>query len=373
MNIRKPTRRVYCVRNTVMEKVKVWFRDWHDKKITLMLIGTGCASVLGGFSSPLWLVPLIQLINEKLHSNIPIPDTNVDYVTMFTGIVVGLILICLGISYRKRNKTKNEKMVQIRHSSIEGVNYSSIRADLDDYDVIPITINQYQDLKKINEFNLKMAWKKQEQAIEDLLVHINESSTSEIAYMGMAYIPFQFLLGYQVADKIDVQFFEWNRTEKYWMPLSKEEKPFPELTLNRDETKQTPNEVKEVVIKVGVTFEIFDWQLEGHNLGNLNTYYFTLEPPRLDAITSIKQINNYKRQFRELLTEIHHKYQRLQKVHIFLSAPPSVTFSFGSSISARMDSNKDFWIYNYMGSSTIKYPWALKISKDIENGEIKIL
>lgn len=362
-----------CVEKKLIEKVKVWFRDWHDKKITLMLIGTGCAAILAGFSTPFWLMPLIQLLNEKLHSNISVPESENDYIVMFTGVGVGLLLIFLGVRYRQRNKSKNKKMIQIHHSSIEGVNYSSIRADLDDYDVIPITINQYQDLNKINEFNLKMAWKKQEQAMTDILAYINEPSTKEIAYFGLAHIPFQFLLGYQIADKTDVQFFEWNRVEKYWMPLSKEENSFPKMVLNRDESKQLPNEVEEVVIKVGITFEIYDWQLEGHNLENLNSYYFRLEPPRLDAITSNNQINTYKRQFRDLLTEIHHKYQRLKKVHIFLSAQPSVVFSLGSTISARMDSNKDFWIYNYMGSSPIKYPWALKISKDIENGDIKIL
>ncbi|MGG0938709.1 SAVED domain-containing protein [Brevibacillus centrosporus] len=357
---------------TVIERAKVWFRDWHDKKITLMLTGTGCASILG-LSSPWWLVPFIQFVNEKFHSNIPVPESKVDYVVMVTGVVVGLILIFWGIKYRQHTKSKNKKMVQIRHSSIEVVNYTSIRADLDDYDVKSITINQYQDLTKIDEFNLKTAWRKQEHVVAELLVHINEPSTYEIAYMGMAHIPFQFLLGYQVADKTDVQFFEWNRTEKAWMPLLGGDESFPKLVLYKDETKQTPNEVKEVVIKVGITFEILDSQLEGHGLENFNSYYFKLEPPRLDAITSIKQLSTYKQQFRDLLTEIHHKYQKLKKVHIFLSAQPSVAYSFGSSISARMDSNKDFWIYNYVGSSPIKYPWGMKLSKDMDNGEIKIL
>ncbi|WBL15226.1 SAVED domain-containing protein [Sutcliffiella sp. NC1] len=358
---------------TVMENAKVWFRNWHDKKITLMLIGTGCSAILAGFSSPIWLVPLIQLFNEKLETNIPVPNSDVDYIVMVTSVAVGLLLVILGIKYRKWSNFKNKKMVQIRHSSIEGNTYNSVRANLDDYDVIPITINQFQDLEKIDEFNLKMAWKKQDQTINDLLVYINDPTINEIAYMGMAHIPFQFLLGYQIADKTDVRFFEWNRTEKSWVPLTVEDESFPKLVLHKDESKQTPNDVEELVIKVGITFEIFDWQLEGHDLENLNSFYFKLEPPRLDAVTSIKQLNHYKQEFRSLLTEIHHKYQKLKKVHIFLSAQPSVAFSFGSSISARMDSNKEFWIYNYVGSSTVKYPWGIKLSKDKENGEIKIL
>ncbi|PAD39543.1 SAVED domain-containing protein [Terribacillus sp. 7520-G] len=264
-------------------------------------------------------------------------------------------------------------MVQICHSSIEGVNYSSVRADFDDYDITPININLYRDLSEVSEMNLKMAWIKQEQAMKDLLVHINDPATKEIVYMAMAHIPYQFLLGYQISDKTNVKFLEWNRTEKYWVPLTQKNISFPSLNLYRYDLKQSIDKVEEIVIKVGITFEIFDEQLEGHGLEGLNSYYFKLDSPRTDVMTSVKQINTYKNQFRELLTEIHHKYQKLKKVHVFLSAQPSIAFSFGSSISARMDSSKEFWIYNYHGSSTIKYPWALKIAKHEKDGEIKLM
>lgn len=339
-----------------------------------MLIGTGCTSILGGFSSPVWLIPLVQFINEKMQTNITIPDTNVDYIVMGTGVVIGLLLIILGLNHRKRLNKKNKKMMQIRHSSIEGVNYLDFRPNLDDYEIIPITINQYQDLKEINEFNLKMAWRKQEQNVENLVVHINDNPTDEIAYLGLAHIPYQFLLGYQVADKINVQFFEWNRTNKYWGALSNNDTNYPKLLLDKTETNQEFNIAEEVIIKVGITFNIFDSQLEGLNLENINSYCFHLDSPQTDVITSYKQLNNYNQQFRDLLTDIHHKYPKLKKVHIFISAQPSLTYSFGSVISARMDSSKEFWIYNYKGSSNnqIQYPWALKIAKNIENGEIKI-
>ncbi|MCM3623690.1 SAVED domain-containing protein [Brevibacillus borstelensis] len=355
-----------------MEKAKVWFRDWHDKKIAMMLIGTGCTSILGSFATPWWLNPFIQLVNERLHTNIKIPDSSVDYVVMIAGLIVGIILIRWGIKYRQRTKTKNKKMVQVRHASVEVVNYTKIHADLDDYEVVPLTINQFQEMNEITEFNLKMAWKKQEHIVFDLLVHINDPSTNEIVYMGLAHIPFQFLLGYQVADKTSVRFFEWSRTELAWKPLKEGNDSFPEMVLLKNE-KQAPDITEEIVIKVGITYEIFDWQLEGHGLENVNIYYLKLDPPRLDAITSVEQINKYKQQFRDLLTEIHHMYPKLRKVHIFFSGQPSLAYKFGSSISARMDSNKEFWVYHYVGSSPIKYPWALRLSKELKDDSFKIV
>ncbi|MCW1927885.1 SAVED domain-containing protein [Bhargavaea beijingensis] len=354
-----------------MNKFKKFLSGWHDKRIVYTLITTGCASILGGLSTSLWLTSIIHLANEKLNANIPIPGAEVDYISMAVGTLVGLILINKGLKLRMSNLTTKKRIIQIQHSSIEGVNFTNTRDDLGEYEVIPLNINQYQELKEVNQFNLQMAWKKQEHMVDNLRAHINEG-LSEIAYMGLAHIPFQFLLGYQISDKTDIKFYEWNRTEKIWMRLSEKERSFSKLLLIKDESKQDADSVEEVVVKVGITTEVLDSQLEGHGLETLNSYYLKLESPEMDAINSTKQLNAYKKQFRELLSELHNKYQNLKKVHIFISAQPSLTYSFGSSISARMDSNKEFWIYNYIGSSTVKYPWALKISQKIENGDIKI-
>ncbi|MFF2532371.1 SAVED domain-containing protein [Brevibacillus sp. NPDC058079] len=357
---------------TVWNKLKVWFRDWYDKKISMLLIWTGCTFLLG-FSAPWWLSPILPIMNEALNFNIAIPDDTVEVIPLVLKGIFSFGLIAIGIWYRFRIKTKSKKMLQIRHSSVEVVNFNDIHADLDDYEVVPITINLHQDLAKIDHFQLKMAWKNQEHAVSELLVHIHDPSTKEVAYMGMAHIPFQFLLGYQLADKSSIDFYEWNRNELAWKPVIEKNHQYPELVLLKDESKQSAPDVEEIIIKVGITFEIFDSQLEGLGIDHLNSYYFKLEPPRVDAITCVQQLNQYKHQFRTLLTDVHHRYRGLKKVHIFFSAQPSVAFKFGSTISPRMDSNKEFWIYNYVGSSQIKYPWALKLSKEMKDEAIKIV
>lgn|GEM_PF-4175409 len=360
-------------RIALLEKAKVWFRNWHDKKITMLLIGSGSSIILGVLLSPWWVEPLIQAINEKFGFHISLPENNVDYILIFTATAVGLLLIRWGIQYRIRIKHKNKRMVQIRHSSVEGASYTSLFDDLDDYDVIPITIDQFQEMKELNEFNIKAAWMKQDHIVPILQVHMNDPSLDEISYFGMAHIPFQFLLGYQVADKIDIRFFEWIRDEKHWRSLSTENNVgFPPLNLTVNQQNQPLEEAKEIVIKIGITFEIFDEQLQGHNLEGLNSYYLKLGQPHIEAVKSKKQLNAYKATFRSLLTDIHHKYPKLNKVHLFISAQPSVVFTFGSCISDRMDSTKQFWIYNFIGSSMIKYPWALKIAKNLKDGEVKI-
>ncbi|PAD39544.1 hypothetical protein [Terribacillus sp. 7520-G] len=83
----------------IIAKIKRYLRDWHNKRIVLTLVVTGCTISLGGFSSPIWLTPLIEFINQSYQVNITVPDSKVDYVVMFSAIITGIILICLGINY----------------------------------------------------------------------------------------------------------------------------------------------------------------------------------------------------------------------------------------------------------------------------------
>jgi hypothetical protein len=358
----------------MLNRIMKAFKGWHDKKITLLLIGTGCTLALAGFSTEWWIIPLIQLINEFLHLNLPVPDSEkVDYIILFAGLFAGGAFIYFGFRYNSLTRSKRKKMLQIRHSSIEVVNYTKVEDEIDEYDVKEFPIHFTKEMIEINEFNLMRAWMKQEEAVSDLRAYLDGSSDTEVAYLALAHIPFVILFGYQIADKTDVTFFEWNRNKLTWQKLKNKDITFPTMHLERIEDKQAFELAEEVVVKIGITYPIPETDLRGLGLEEINTYYLHLSPPRWDAVVSVEQLNEYKKQFRELLTEIHQKYPKLKKIHLFYSGQPSLAFKLGSAISPRMDMGKDIWVYNYVSSSEPKYPWALKLSRKWEKDCIKII
>ena len=218
------------------------------------------------------------------------------------------------------------------------------------------------DESKVNW--IKRCLNQQKEKIEDYFYVAERWDQPASYYEGLAHIPFVFLLGYQVSDKLNFSFSEWNEHAKKWIPLPEIADNFPSLVLEKN-IQESEKEATDVTICISLTSSIQEWQLEGLIAQDCNIYHLKLKECKRHAIVCLKQLEEYKHQFRKLLDEINNTYPRLRTVHIFISAQTSLVFNIGSALTRN---DKETWIYNYEVNSKPLYPWGIKAHKATKKG-----
>lgn len=347
----------------LISKISKAFKGWHEKKITISLITTGLIVTASGFSQNWWLSLGTSLVNDILHTQLEVPNESVNYIYLTISSIIGLGLITLGLwfYFQTKDKDKKRSMLQILHSSIESVSYSNINKDFSDYNIEAYYLNQSEELKVIDKQNLQHALREQKKVVQKILNRLDMNSNIDVAYFGLAHIPLVMLLGYQMADKSNCSFFEWNQNKLIWGNVEEKKVNFPPLLLEKCESVQGKAEEKDVVVKIGITYPISNSDLDGLNLEGLNSYYLYLDPPHRNAIISLEQLHVYQEKFRHLLDEINQNFPKLEIIHLFYSGQPSLAYRLGSVISPRMDA--EIWVYNHVRSSYPKYKWAINLKK----------
>lgn len=358
--------------NKTLEFAKKFLKGRHEKWITRTLIGAGAVLILSGTQS-VWMSLLVSFLNDRFKTNLADPNDSINFVYLAICIVVGGGLIWFGLNFyfRTKEKTKLKPLVHIQHSSIQAVSYANINKDLSDYSLEYYPINQLEELKTIDSRNLYHALREQEKAVERISLRIDGSSDIEVAYLGLAHIPLTVLLGYQISDKVDAAFYEWNQNDPKWEVIESDtDISFPTLFRNANDTLQDVQSTKEIVLKVGITYPIPDEDIQELYLHNLNSYYLHLNPPHRNAVVSLEQLKAYKKVFRDLLDEINQKYPNLQRIHLFYSGQPSLAYTLGSAITSRMDN--EIWIYNHTRTTSPKYKWSIRLPTKEKPIEVKI-
>lgn len=359
-----------------LAEFKKFMKGRFEKKVSFTLIGAGTAIAVSPFIPSIWDIVLWGLNNMSVLQNGEKPITNNNYVYKLFTVGIGLIFITLGLwfYFKTKEKAKKFNMLQIRHTSLGATSYTKINKDLTEYNVFTYDINQVEDMKILDKDNLKYALKKQTDETKKILNRFNDSTEGdiEVAYLGLAYVPLVWLMGYQLSDKVTPTFFEWNQIKYKWECIEDSMRSFPNLYLERNDLKQDVKNTEEIVIKIGVTTHIYEKDLDGLNIDGLNNYYLHLATPHRNAVICTAQLENYKKMFRDLLDEIMGKFRNLKKIHLLFSGQPSLAFTLASAISPRMDTKKEFWIYNNLKEEYPEYNWALKLKVNGELIETKI-
>lgn len=346
----------------ILKVVKLW-KGTIENKIIITLLSIGATCILAAVGPNLLLPVMLEFLNQLLKTSFDTTVFNLNYIVFGVLVSLGVSFYVGAIVFYVMTKKKKiiGKLLKVGHFSIESSNTSKTDKDYSDYLVEEIDIEQKLELSRNTKEGIESALYIQEKEGKKIIDFTNENGNNQMEYYGLAHIPLVVLLGYQIADKVSVNFHEWNQNKGKWEVVGFNKKSFPSLLLERDNEKQTPNDVKEVVVKIGLTYPIPDENLHGLNLHYLNSYYLCLETPHRNNIISTDQLQKYKEDFRNLLDEINRKYMKLEKIHLFYSGQPSFAYCMGSAISPRMD--KEVIIYNYVGSEFPQYNWHLNLKK----------
>ncbi|WP_442637735.1 SAVED domain-containing protein [Rossellomorea marisflavi] len=351
--------------------VKAFFKGFFEKKLIGWLASAGIALILNSFfKRDIWW--FLTLVLNSFGMDIEPGENSITLSTSIIQAIFGLILIGVAFWFYFKNKEKkpSKTMHRIWHSSVEVANYSNVSEDLSDYTIIDHDISLREEMKTIDEKSLGLAVSIQGSKVSQINNKQDGINQGELSYWGLAHIPLMFQLAYQIADKTSTSFYELNQNKGQWEKVDYNTKKFPELTISEnapnDKTIQT-----DVIIKISVTHKVEDYQVDSiAGLEGINRFNLQIPHPERNAVISKNQLDDYKDKFRKLLDNIRTSYPKLERIHIFYSGQPSLAFRLGSAISERDESNKDIWVYNFVGT---RYNWKLKLHKEHSESEFEIL
>lgn len=350
-------------------KILNFLRPPIERWIVRALIGAGILLITNGLQGFSLFVELflhiLEIESEKrLGMNYSIDTIN------WTSVIFGLLLILFGIflhSFYKKAEAKLNKpkklFIAVIHKSIDDYIkpiYSKLdNFILEEFQIQEIEIDQTIIYKNGNLEYPEASILYQNDILSKIKALTDNNREFEIAYFGLAHIPLVWLLGNKIADKFEINYYEYDRISAKWNRLERiqhESNNFynlQEITLE--------NESQNGIIKIEISYEIENTEV--FQVVDNHKYFTTLKlnSVGLDRITNLNQIDKLTQSFRcevdKLIKDSNIKY-----LHIFYSGPVSLGLSLSRKISKRTDPN--FIVYNYTRNSSPKYKWAILMSND---------
>ncbi|WP_167449501.1 SAVED domain-containing protein [Halobacillus trueperi] len=333
-------------------------------KLPIIAITTGAALI----GSP-WLPFIISLL-ARTSAKV----TWLDQSQAIIATLVGLCLIVWGVYLA------NKHMVRIEQNATEKTKaiikqYSINSSEKNEISKNPKRISYVVLDQRKKDFESEIEWikrslLKQKGVIKDVNYILERWDEPTLHYEGIAHIPFVFLLGYQLSDKRDIIFSEWNENTRKWVSLPQSVDEYPPLLLHKS-LEVDANQASDISICVSLTEEIYPEQLKGLKVYGKPMYHLKLRKCMRHAIVCKEQLADYTAEFRSLLDDIKSEHREVKTIHIFISAQTSLVHSFGGTLTRN---DPEVRIYNFNRERTIKYPWGLKIQEtsDSENINMQI-
>lgn len=235
----------------------------------------------------------------------------------------------------------------------------SIKADILEYQGIEIKelfIDQTDLYADGSLMHPAEALKRQDNLIERLNHFSRIYPQARVAYFGLAHIPLTFCAGYQINRRV-VEVFATDRQTGEWIPLSKTGAG-PELYF-QEKPEGSSDAKGDVVVRVSISYPVRCHQIQGIVEQPLASFHLRLTKPQPDVVTSKQQLDRYAQAFHRLLVDINALFPNTQRLHLFLSAPPTAVFRFGQQVSKTVD--PDILIYNYSNKDQPNYGWGVNV------------
>lgn len=155
------------------------------------------------------------------------------------------------------------------------------------------------------------------------------SGVSHLSLFGLAPIPWLMALGYALSETVETRVFQRFRVPAGWRWQADESGRERWLTrqVSVDPT------ARDVAILVSASARV---QVDRVDAvvppENRATYTIELENPRIDAVRSESQLEEFGRYYRALLDRIEQEQRAVERVHVFVAAPVAVAIDCGRRI-----------------------------------------
>lgn len=303
-----------------------------------------------GYKKGMWLYYVTSEIHKSKHEKLYL------YLLFATALV--FFSISLVVLLREN---MGKKLLIIEHSSIQKMNFSYDKAELEEYAVKKIEINQYNT---INNSTLSLEAKVPLLITEiyNVLPQINNyvEKHYQVGYAGIPVgnVPSAFMLGYELDDANKKLYFHKNRSSNIDdnFHLLKDAHSSIKLIVNKQENREY--DIGDLMVIIQLTQPIKDNDLDGV-LGN-NDYILRYEVPEqidYDIIETAEQANKYAQQIVSEIAKIQ-KRSNISKIKICIAASSDFIFALGTKFSKTQ--NIDIIVYQFDKG---RYSWGINVSK----------
>lgn len=318
----------------------------------------------------------VEIIDSKIiQSIIDLIKESYWYAILF--LLILLALIILGVIYKHNKYT--QKIINI----FENVFFPYIKKNIIIFEVFTkqeanskgvedkyldegfkkITVNykaNFDDSSWINEENIQKFLDKQDERMRK--IKKGSKKGDSLAYLGFPHIPIGVMDGYNFSGTNNVILYDYdgssgNSPEKGFFELKKVYNSDIEIHSNYEGYKLSGDEI---ILKIEQSFKIKDSEIR-RVVGDKDIIYLSNKDNRRWGIKSYSDVDRFTKEFEKILSWA--KDNEVNKVHLFMTTPVSLTFALGQVITHYYP---DIIIYNYNNN---KFDWCV----DIKRRKVNIL
>lgn len=323
----------------------------------------GISLITGGTAvlAPSVIVTIIQLAAQGSAAGGD-PNAAPWWVATFIGVSMVATGVYLIVTLPQEAKAT---VIAIRHQSQEALSSSISPRDLPWHlrkaNIFPVNIDQSTSYREGCVSDPVGALRQQQDLLPRVKAMLDGHPGAEIAYYGIAHVPFVFLAGVDLSTKARLNLFELDRGTGNWRYVDAD---FGgrDLGVSVAEGDGGPDAI-DIAVRISISFTVNE-ALVAACLGRpFHDRHLSVPAPGRDIVTSMDQVEEVATQFNRLLDDIKERFPLTHRVHVFYAGPVSLAFSLGRRIS-RTNHHRIF-VHNYEARSTPEYRWAVEMSGDM--------
>jgi hypothetical protein len=330
-------------------ELREWYRihQINNYRFPIVLISLG-SSLLGSEES--LGIMVLKFIVEKFF-NYNFESFQYEAITFSTlRNLIAIFLIIIGIVWAKEKAfpKKKDKAILITHEVLEGVDFEELKQTLPDFELKQFKIDLKKSCPSKDLINPQAVYSSQIKLVKKL-------PKGNCIYYGRAHIPLTVALGYQVRNRSVTAFDCDHATRDYYyswkeaksMDIPKILKSLPRLDTNE----------KEVALKISFSVKISNDQIKQRIGNSIKIMALELEETTLRSFKGKIELDKFIEEYRKIIEDLKERVAELEKIHLFIAAPPPIPLRIGSLMSKTHD--PEFIVYNYTAQNG--YEWGISI------------
>ncbi len=160
----------------------------------------------------------------------------------------------------------------------------------------------------------------------------DNKNISHLSVFGIAPIPLLIQLGHSLGNIIPMDIYQRHRDTQDWMWKSKSPDGF-----KYNIKKTIINKSTDISLVLSLSGKIHDNEIS-HIVNNKFTIYeITVDEPRIDFLHATEQLEQFRKIYRDVITEIREKFGDKSKIHIFPAIPIPIAIICGKELLHKID------------------------------------
>ena len=179
----------------------------------------------------------------------------------------------------------------------------------------------------------------------------------------MAPIPLAVHLGFLLSDRVEVNYFQFDRDEKTWKWPTGEQANADTQIIISGLPKNVINDPVEVSLSIGLSAPIAGMDVQEGAPNCASHIAISVAEPDVMWLRSPKQLQELTRVLRRTLTAIRTNVPRCTSIHVFYAGPTGGAIVLGQTINPRM--NAPVHLYQYSQQTSPRYQHALTLTETL--------